>query len=67
MSVDTSVAIASDFRLFNALPTAWFWLCLTYGCSELSRNIPKAIVSHVIKKFKMLRQNDFENSLKILQ
>jgi hypothetical protein len=51
MSVATSVAIASDMRLFNTLPTTWYWHCLTSGCSELSRNIPKATVSHLIKKF----------------
>jgi hypothetical protein len=30
----------------------------------LSRNISKAIVSHVMKKFNLLQQNGFENSLR---
>jgi hypothetical protein len=56
--------ITSDLRLFHALPIAWIWHCLTCGHSELPRNIPKATVSHAIKKFKMLQQNGFQQSLK---
>jgi hypothetical protein len=55
---------ASDLRLFHTLPTAQILHCPTYGCSELTRNILKAIVSHVMKKFKLLWQNGFENRLK---
>jgi hypothetical protein len=50
--------------LFHTFPTALIWHHLTSGCSEISRNISKAIVSHVMKNFKPLQQNGFENSLK---
>jgi hypothetical protein len=35
-----------------------------FGCSELSKNISKPTISRVMKKFKLLWQNGFENSLK---
>jgi len=41
---------------------------LASGSSELSRNVSETIVPRVMKKFKkfkLLRQNGFENSLKI--
>jgi hypothetical protein len=66
-SVATSVATASDLRFTNPPPYSLVLALSDFWLSELSRNIPKEIVSHVIKKFKMLQQNDIDNSLKILQ
>jgi hypothetical protein len=44
----TSEAIQSiGFQLLSTLPTTRIWHRLTSGCSELSRNISKAILSHV--------------------
>jgi hypothetical protein len=57
-------AKSMDLRLFHTFPTAQTWQRLISGCSKLSRYISEAIVSHVTKKFKLLRQNSFENSLK---
>jgi hypothetical protein len=42
---------ALDLKLFHTLPTARIWCCLTSSCSELSRHISKAIVSHMMQKF----------------
>jgi hypothetical protein len=55
---------ALDLRLFHTLPAARIWNLLTSGCLELKRHISKTVVSHVMKKFKLLRPNGVKKSLK---
>ena len=45
----------SDLKLFHTTDTARIWHCLTPGCLQLSRNISKEFISHVMKKFKLLQ------------
>ena len=60
-STATSAVIALDLKLFHTLPTAWLWHLLTYGSSQLSRNICEGFISHMMMKFKLLWENVFEN------
>jgi hypothetical protein len=52
-----------DLNLFHTLPTARIRHRSTSGCSQLARNFSTEFTSHVIQKFKLLRKNDFQNSL----
>jgi len=53
----------SDVKLFFTLPTAKFWHSLTSGL-QLSRNISKELISHVMNQCHLLQENGFKNSLK---
>lgn len=53
----------SDVKLFYTLPTAKIWHSMTSGL-QLSRNILKELISHVMKQCHLLQENDFKNSLK---
>jgi hypothetical protein len=37
------------------------WLRLAFGCLQLLRNISDEFISHVMKMFKLLQENGFEN------
>lgn len=58
---------ASDVKLFHALPTVWIWHHLTSSFSELSKNISKAIISHVIKSSSCYRKIVSRTAWRILQ
>jgi hypothetical protein len=57
--------IALDLKLFCTVPTTWLWHHLTCGCLQLSRNICKEFMSHVMKKFKLVWKNGFENRVSV--
>jgi hypothetical protein len=54
----------SDFTLFHTLPTAHNGHCLTSNYLQLSRNVSKEFISHVIRKFKLIWENGSEHNLK---
>ena len=64
-STTTSAVIALDLKLFHTLPTTWLWHHLTFGCLQLSRNIWKEFMSHVMKKFKLLWKSSCENKVNV--
>ena len=51
------------WSLFYTLPTAKIWHSLTSGL-QLSSNISKELISHVMKQCHLLQENGFKNSLK---
>jgi hypothetical protein len=50
--------------LFHALSTAHNGHCLTSGYLQLSRNVSKELISHVIRKFKLIWENGSEHNTK---
>jgi hypothetical protein len=44
---------------------AWIWQHLTSDRLHVPRNISKDFISHVMKKFGLLWEDGFENSLKL--
>jgi hypothetical protein len=54
----------SDFKLFHTLPIARNGHCLTPGYLQLSINVSKEFISHVIRKFKLIWANGSEHNLK---
>jgi len=54
----------SDFKLFHTLPTAHNGHYLTSSYLQLSRNISKEFISHVIRKFQLIWENGSEHNLK---
>ena len=56
-SVAPSVAVESiRFKIVPHPPYSPVWHRLDFGCSQLSRNISKEFISHVMK-FKLLWEN----------
>jgi hypothetical protein len=66
MFVD-SFRAGSGWNWFHPDPAAWMWPCLAFGCLQLSGNVSDKFISHVMKTFKLLKENGFENSLRFLQ
>ena len=53
----------SNMMLFLTLPTAQIWHILTSSL-QLSRNISKEFISHMMKQCHLLQENAFKYSLK---
>jgi len=61
----TLVAIQGvGLEAVTRLPYSLIWHRLTSGCLQHSRNLSQEFMLHVMKKFKLLRENGFENSPK---
>ena len=61
----TSVAIQGvGLEVVLHPPYSLIWHRLTSGCLQHSRNLSKEFMLHVMKKFKLLPENGFENSPK---
>jgi hypothetical protein len=48
-----------DFMLFHTFPAVRIWHRLTAGCSQLSRNILKEFIVHVIEEVQAAVQKWF--------
>jgi hypothetical protein len=55
-----------NFKLFHALPIAQIWHLVTSGWLQLSRNISKDLISHVMTKLKLLWENNSKTSWRVL-
>jgi len=59
-SVASSAAVESvRFKIVPYPPYSPVWHHLDFGCLQLSRNISKEFISHVMRKFKLLWENGF--------